>query len=418
MRILELKRGSAEEAELLEAAADAHGDWVMAAAPLMARLWLMRSATAPGLRYVGGIAEVPHAVGARYRHPLSVGGSGLRLEDALAGCLAEAIERTAQVEREGDVVLSAPLDAVQVPDQIGELIDLMQARDPEAARGPIDWVRALDTTTGMEALLPADWCLRRQNPGRIAIPGAAPSTGTAAAVGAERALDRALLELIERDAACLWWFGGARAATLDPASPEAAAVARLQAELRQSGKAARITRVLDISSDLPIPVMAAFAHGPDGRDLAFGLAARHSPARAAGSALFELCQMELGLALARGKFAEAGEATLSDIDRRHLARAATAVEDLAPLDATDADAPRHRKPAAQSTGRDGPRATALAKAGVAAWHVDLTRPDSPLDVVKAIAPRLQPMPGDVVTVRLSLVQRINADKLRPSIGIV
>ena len=37
MRILELKRGSAEEAELLEAAADAHGDWVMAAAPLMMR---------------------------------------------------------------------------------------------------------------------------------------------------------------------------------------------------------------------------------------------------------------------------------------------------------------------------------------------------------------------------------------------
>lgn len=416
MRILELKRGSAEELELLEAAADAHGDWVMAAAPLMARLWLMRSATAPGLRYIGGLADVPNAGGADYRQPLSVGGTGLRLEDALAGCLAEAVERTAQIERRGDVVLSAPLDEVHVPDQIGELIDLLQAHDSEAARGPIDWVRARDTTTGAEALVPADWCLRRRNPGRIAIPGAVPSTGTAAAAKADEALDRALLELIERDAASLWWLGGAAAAALDPASLEAAAAARLHVELRQSEQAARLTRVLDISSDLPIPVMAAFAHGPDGRGLAFGLAARPSPARAAGSALFELCQMELGLALARGKLNEAGEAALSDIDRRHLARAAVPVDGLAALTATDA--PRHRGLSGWSAGRDCLHAPALAGADIAAWHIDLTRHDSPLKVVKAIAPRLQPMPSDLMTARFSAVQRMNAHKLRPSIGIV
>ncbi len=410
MRILELRRGSAEEAELLEAAADAHGDWVMAAAPLMARLWLMRSATAPGLRYVGGLAEVPDAAGASHRPPFSVGGTGLRLEDALAGCLAEAVERTAQVERHGDVVLSAPLEAVQIPDQIAELIGLIQAHDPHALHAPLDWVRALDTATGTEALVPADWCLRRANPGAIALPGAAPSTGTAAATDPEQAMDRALLELIERDAAALWWLGGAPAVALDPASPEAAAVARLHAELRQSERAARLTRVLDIGSDLPIPVMAAFAHAPDGQGLAFGLAARHSPARAAGSALFELCQMELGLALARGKLSEAGEAALSDIDRRHLARAATSVEALAPL--STIETPRHRTPAMQRA------ATTLADAGIAAWHVDLTRPESPLKVVKAIAPRLQLMPGDLVTARLFTVQRISAGASRPSIGIV
>jgi ribosomal protein S12 methylthiotransferase accessory factor len=416
MRILELKRGSAEEAELLEAAADAHGDWVMAAAPLMMRLWLMRSAMAPGLRYVGGLAEVPNTVGSAHRNALSVGGTGLRLEDALAGCLAEAVERTAQVEREGDVVLSAPLEGVRIPDQIGELIELLQAHDPEAARGPIDWVRARDATTGAETLVPADWCLRRQNAGKIALPGTVPSTGTAAAAKTDEALARALLELIERDAAALWWLGGTAAAPLDPASAEAAAVARLHAELRQSERAARLTRVLDISSDFQIPVMAAFAHSPDGRDLAFGLGARLSPARAAGSALFELCQMELGLALARGKLSETGEAALSDIDRRHLARAAVAVEDLAPLVATHA--PRHHELPARSAGRNGLHATALAGAGLAAWQVDLTRDESPLSVVKAIAPRLQPMPGDLVTARLSTVQRINSHKRRPSIGIV
>lgn len=415
MRILELRRGSAEEAELLEAAAAAHGDWVFTAALLMARTWVMRSAWAPGLRYVGSLAQAPDVDGASAPPSLSVGGAGLRLEDALAGCLAEAVERTAQIERDGDVVLSAPFKAVRVPDQIGELIDLILARDPAAARVPIDWVRAHAATTGAETLLPADWCLRRQKPLALGIPGAAPSTGCAAAATANEALGHGLLELIERDATSLWWQGGRPAAALHPDSPEAAATARLRGELRQTEDAGRTTRVLDITSDLSVPVMAAIAHGIDGKGLTIGLAARPSPARAAASALIELCQMELGLQLASGKREQMGDAALAEVDRRHLERAAASVGDLAPLAVPET--PRRRITPVDTTDPTGHLAVVMARGGAEAWHVDLTRPTSRLNVVKAVAPRLQPMPGDLITARLSSVRERHGNAPQPPIQI-
>jgi ribosomal protein S12 methylthiotransferase accessory factor len=416
MRILELRKGSAEETELLEAAAAVHGDWVMAAASLMQRLWLMRSAWAPGLRSIGGLAHAPNRDAAPASAPLSVGGAGLRLEDALAGCLAEAVERTAQIERDGDVVLSAPLDAVDLPDQIGELINLVLAHDRAATRGPIDWVRARDVATGAETLVPADWCLRRRRPTVLAVPGAALSTGCAAATSAQEALARGLLELIERDAASAWWLAGQPPARLRPDSPEAAAFMRLHAELRQSEGPRRTTRVLDITSDLSVPVMAAIAHHADGTGFAIGLAARPSPARAAGSALMELCQMELGLELAVDKRAQIGEAALTDADRRHLERAASQVADLPTLVAIDA--PRHHRMPTDQADHIGHLSAALARVDAEAWHVDLTRADGGLNVVKAIAPRLQPMPADLETARLASIRRANGNPSRPPLRLM
>jgi len=416
MRILELRKGSAEEAELLEAAAAAHGNWVLAAAPLMKRLWLMRSAWAPGLRYIGGLAAPPDVADMSGLPPLSVGGAGLRLEDALAGCLAEAVERTAQVEREGDVVLSAPLGAVRVPNQIGALIDLLIARNAEVARSPIDWVTAKNVTSGDEILIPADWCLRRRKPLAVGIPEAALSTGCAAAATSGEALARGLLELIERDAAGLWWLGGRPATGIRPGSIEAAAAGRLGGELRQAEDTGRTTYVLDITSDIPVPVMAAIASDGNGTGLSIGLAARPSPAQAAGAALVELCQMELGLQLAFDKRTQLGETALTDVDRRHLARAAAPVSDLTPLD--QANSPGHGDAPAEAARDPSDLAALAARADVEAWQIDLTRPSSGLRVAKVIAPRLQPMPGAILTERLTAVQKLHGNVPLPSVSIM
>lgn len=406
MRILELQRSSAEEAELLEATAAAHGNWVYAAAPLMDRLWLMRSAWAPGLRYVGGMACDHIGGGGAPAPSLPVGGAGLRLEDALAGCLAEAVERTAQVEHSGDVILSAAPGDVSAPDQVGELIALLAARDPAAIRGTIDWVRARHCATGAEALVPADWCLRRSRAAALALPGGALSTGCAAAVTPGEALTRGLTELAERDAAALWWLGGMPAATLHPGSAEAAAAARMTGELRLGAATGRATMILDITGDLAIPAMAALSYDRRGAGLAIGLAAHPSAARATAGALLELGQMELGLQLATDKRDQAGEAALAAEDRRHLARAAIAIDDLAPLAAPLA--PRVHQPA-PTDGDATDRATAfLTRHGIDAWAIDLTRPGRGLAVVKVIAPRLQPMPGEIVTARLASIRRTPA----------
>ena len=413
MHILELRPDSEEVAELLEFTAAAHGPWVKVAAPLMMRMWLMRSAWAPGLHFVGGLAR-PFEASWDGIAPLSVGGTGLQIEDAFAGCLAEAVERTSQVERDGDVVLSAPLSEVRIPDQLGELIELLIAQDGAAAHRVIDWVRGQDATSSAEVLVPADWCLRRSGTPTFAIPGAALSTGCAAAATADDALSRGLLELVERDAASLWWLGGRPAAALASDSSEAEAARRLNDGLRGGDDLHRTTRVLDISSDIPIPVMVAVAHGDDGKGLAIGLAARLSPTRAAGSALIELCQMELGLQFASGKLEQLGDEALTDADRGHLARASVFVSDLMPL--TALEAPRRPATTGDAVEATGSLAAILARAEVQAWQVDLTRPEQDLAVIKTIAPRLQAMPGDLVTARLSSIARGQIQ--RPSVRLM
>lgn len=396
MRILELRKGSAEEAELLEAAAATHGPWVQDAARLLDRMLLMRSAWAPGLRYVGGMARTMTAAGGM-EPALSVGGAGFTLEDAVAGCLGEAVERLSQIERDGDIVLTAPIEDVRVPDQIGELIDLIRARDV-APLPPIDWVRARSCTTGDEALVPADWCLRRAKPLALEIPGGALSTGSAAATALDDATARGLLELIERDAASLWWHAIRGAAALGNGRVETAAAARIAGELRQGDGGGRRTSVIDITSDLGIPVMAAFSHQDDGIGFTLGLAARVSPSRAVSGALMELAQMELGLQLALGKREQIGETALTSEDRRHLTRAAVPIAELTPLAASEP--PRRFLPLPADAGPLRPIVDVLERAGIEAWCVNLSRPDGGPAVAKVIAPRLQPMPGDVVTARL------------------
>src|SRR5690606_20245552 len=88
--------------------------------------------------------------------------------------------------------------------------DLLDARSLPRAK-PVPLIRGRALTSGRELLLPADWCLRRQPPGPLGMPGAALSTGCAAGPSFEAAAARALLELVERDAASLWWIGGRRA---------------------------------------------------------------------------------------------------------------------------------------------------------------------------------------------------------------
>ena len=116
-----------------------------------------------------------------------------------------------------------------------------------------------------------------------------------------------LCELVERDAAGLWWRGGMRGRPLaldDPAVGEAAA---LLAGLRR-GNGSRRTWLLDITTDLGIPAVAAVSCHADGKGFACGLGARPTLAGAARGAIMELCQCELAHAVVAAKRAEGGEA--------------------------------------------------------------------------------------------------------------
>ena len=248
-----------------------------------------------------------------------------------------------------------------------------------------------------DVLLPADWCLRRTAGGPRLEPRTALSVGVAAGPTFEWAASRALLELIERDAAGLWWMGGRRGEAVPLDSPAMAELVGLVGSLRQQTHD-RVSWLLDITTDIGIPVIVALSCDRDGRQLAYGLAARLSVAEAARSAILELCQTELALLLAAIRRAEVGEENLLPTDRAHLERDAKInAQECALLHPLGVQVTHHE--AARRTELPA-IVRALAGAGIEAALVDMTRPQFDIPVVRATAPALQPMPAGIVTERL------------------
>jgi len=70
----------------------------------------------------------------------------------------------------------------------------------------------------------------------------------------------------------------------------------------------RRTWLLDITTDIAVPCVAAVSCRADGFGVAFGLAARPTLAAAARSAILEMCQIELAYAVIEAKCRERGEA--------------------------------------------------------------------------------------------------------------
>jgi ribosomal protein S12 methylthiotransferase accessory factor len=388
---------------LLAALSDRHGDRIARAARLPTRLFLLRSPWAAGLRLVGGQADsarlgTPGLLEASY----SLAGSAELLEDALAACIGEGIERLSQIERPGDVHVECSIDEAdrQIMPVARRLIEELFDRSQLPRGTRLAWVRGRSLSGGDEVFLPADWSLRRSGACQLAIPGGALSTGCAAGPNFDAAAARALLELVERDAASLWWIGGQRPRHLSLDGAATAAGVRLLAALRQSSSS-RASWLLDITTEVDIPCVAAVSVDDAGRGLACGLAARLTPEEAVRAAVLEMCQMELAYPIAAAKLRERGAEALNETDRRHLARAAKidagACELLHPL-----GAPRRLWMPAGGTS-DGDLAALrdiLAYRGIQAALIDLTRPEFGIPVVQAIAPGLQLMPGEISTGRL------------------
>jgi ribosomal protein S12 methylthiotransferase accessory factor len=262
-------------------------------------------------------------------------------------------------------------------------------------------VRGRAPASDQEVLVPADWCLRRRAKGPLAVPGAALSTGCAAGAGFEAAAARALLELVERDAVALWWIGGRRAGPLAAEGAAMAEAVRLLGVLRGDGGTGRASWLLDLTTDLAIPCVAALSVDASGKGLACGFAARLTLAAAVRAAILEMCQMELALLVALAKGEERGEDALNAVDRRHLDRARRIAADRCALIHPLGAPARPDLPPCSNAGEELATLLAqLARHGIETALVDLTRPELGIAVAHAIAPRLQPLPCDMRTTRL------------------
>lgn len=249
----------------------------------------------------------------------------------------------------------------------------------------------------------------------------ADSNGNAAGSSLEDAILQGILELVERDAVALWWYNRTSMPGVDLHAFADPWVDELEEHYARLG---RDVWVLDVTSDLGVPVMTAISRwrgesGDDGAGerIMLGFGAHPDPRTALRRALSELNQL-LPAVLASGPEPE-------DPDAAHWLRHASVenqrylLPDPATPSRVSGDFPYVRR----DDVRDDVETlvAALAAAGMETLVLDQTRPDVGLPVVKTVVPGMRPFwarfaPGRLfdVPVRLGRFARpTEYDELNP-----
>jgi ribosomal protein S12 methylthiotransferase accessory factor len=380
-----------------------HRAHLLMVASRFVRVFELAAAEAPGLVCFGAELDPATADPLHAGSPaVSVSGVGLSSQEAFQGCIGEGVEYLSQLQTGNDVLeLPGPNDpAAGHGPPTREFLAAFEAYRLRPDAG-LSWHRATRLTDCSELLLPADLCLRRPLDRREIRPPFPLSIGSAAGTSCDAAALHGLLELIERDAASLWWRGGHRGRSIPPQDQAHIKAQTLLARLRQNASTRR-SWLLDITTDIGVPCVAAVSCMADGFGFTFGLAARPTLAAAACAAIMEMCQGELAYAVVEAKCRERGEAALNERDRVHRRRAtmidadrclllqpvAEPAEHLA-IDATDANAVLQLI------------AKHLERFGFETFTVNLTRAHLAVPAVRVITPGLQLEPSEIVSPRLA-----------------
>jgi ribosomal protein S12 methylthiotransferase accessory factor len=239
----------------------------------------------------------------RSSDPVLVEGRGRTPREARSSCLGEAAERYSCFFRADEARISrthAVIQHVAVhPHQLtlfsdrqlrhqnfGGLIPGGGENAPQSFDETleVEWTQALRLTGPGITLIPTAYCfLGYTNPGHAAF-CSADTNGCSAAKTLTEAIVRGLLELIERDACAIWWYNRIRRSAIKLESQNIGAVLELFHYCRRS------LVVLDISSDLAVPVRVAISADAGGGDIKMGLGCDLDPSTAVQRAISELAQ--------------------------------------------------------------------------------------------------------------------------------
>lgn len=373
-----------------------------------------RGPDAPGLLFfLGMFAPASFAEGVSDQERVSTTGADPWPGPAFEAAVGEAVEYASQFDRGIGQPTIRGYDAMGSVTAIEEsgLAAMLGLGDPHALAA-LDWLPAWRLRDGAMTAVPADLCFRRP-PAHGRPRAAAPlSIGCAAAPTLDDAVLSGLLELVERDAAALWWRGGEPAAGLALEGTALRDVVKFLQEIRR-GVDARSTWLLDITSDLGIPCIAALSMDRDGRKLACGLAAGLSLDRAARGALREMGQYELAYHLIDAKRRADPAYVPNPLEQEQLQRGAGVRANDQPL-LHPMRAPRPRADATRMESAEAISwiASRLDAIGLTAHAVDLTQADFAVPVAKVIVPGLPLDPSEAVTPRL--LQHLRANGLPDS----
>ena len=320
-------------------------------------------------------------------------GKGRSADQARVSALCEALERFSGVYQGDEACVRASrdeLDAVAlVPDELlgfsetqyraraslnAQAADRRQhVPEPFDASARIDWTPAWSLSKRERRYVPLTYCYA-EAPAESGAAFCAPcSNGVASGTCLEEALLQAVLELVERDAAAIWWYNRLARPAIDLGSFEDPYFEALQADYARLGWT---IWALDLTHDLRIPTCVALAHEPRADRFALGFGCHLEPRLAVQRALTEVNQL----------FDPAGARRAPwDHDRLPARDYLFPHPDLSRV--TAGSLPR--------TGGADLRAdieqcmTRLAAAGLELVVVDKTRPDIGLNVVQAIVPGLR-----------------------------
>jgi ribosomal protein S12 methylthiotransferase accessory factor len=249
---------------------------------------------------------------------------------------------------------------------------------------PIEWTPLWSLTNRCHRFLPTAYCYLWYRLPKDHDFCRADSNGNAAGNTREEAILQGFLEVIERDSVAMWWYNGLQRPAVDLASFADPYFHALERHYRNIG---REMWVLDLTSDLCIPVMAAVSRkvGETAERLILGYGAHLDPAVAITRALTEMSQVGLELDKIPDERIDAEsaewllEATLAN--RPYLL--------------PDPSSPARRATDFDRPGTDDIREDVLAAVAVARQHgldvlvLDLTRPDIGLNVVKVVVPGMR-----------------------------
>ncbi|WP_192357568.1 YcaO-like family protein [Mesorhizobium mediterraneum] len=321
-------------------------------------------------------------------------GRGKSRQEARQRCASEAIERLCAIHDRNRTLISASyanvVDKAVNPASFTLFSENQyRSRDEWNATasvgqewpGPFDPERTIEWASARwlcgreEVLLPAAYAFlgyRHALETGFPVPD---SSGLAAGPTMTDAVQYALLELIERDAVSIWWYNRIKR---EPFIVDHEKMTMFPAFQEWVDFSDRMFWLLDLTSDLKIPVAAAITSDGNGSDISLGFGAGWSAEEAAESAMGELVQFEVTKKMQ--------ETSRPHGPRNFISLAKTLTRDIAPYlwPVQENDSLRPRAPS-DVVGLLDRLSARLLKPLV----LDLSR--NGVSVVRVVVPRLRPV---------------------------